>query len=144
MRLPKDEYKTAKKYLLKYKYHCKNIESISNDLIGISGMKLDGMPHAKGGISDIVGTTVIAINENPSYKKSAKACDIVDRALELVGEDSRYIFEHLYNLKDMKKWQIIDNLCISEETYKRRYRNLVYAVHEVLKEEKEIGDTDGI
>ena len=31
------------------------------------------------------------------------------------------------------KWDVIDKLHISEETYKRRKRKLIYTVHEELK-----------
>ena len=135
MRLSREDYKRAKSCLQRYSYNCVNILSVPNEIIGISGMKLDGMPHASGGVSDIVGSTVIKLEENKSYQRSVFEYNTVKKALELVNEDSRYIFEHLYEKRNMGKWQIINNLHVSEETFKRRYRALVYAVHEVLEEQ---------
>jgi hypothetical protein len=136
MRLSKEEYRKAKDCLKRYSYNCVNILSTPNDIIGISGMNLDGMPHGKGGTNDIVANTVIKLEENKSYQRSIREYNIVRKALELVGEDTKYIFEHLYEKKNMGKWQIINNLNISEETYKRRYRELVYSVHEIMKGEE--------
>jgi hypothetical protein len=56
----------------------------------------------------------------------------VNNALLLVNDDSKYIFKELF-LKKKSKWEILNKLFISEETYKRRKRELIYAVDTELK-----------
>ena len=56
----------------------------------------------------------------------------VEQAKLLLDNDSKYIFEEEFR-KKRNKWEIINELHISEETYKRRRRNLVYTVYEELK-----------
>ena len=61
------------------------------------------------------------LQENKQLQKALKEYKIVIQALRLVNNDSQYIFEELY-LKNKSKWQVIDGLHTSEETYKRRNR----------------------
>lgn len=61
-----------------------------------------------------------------------KELEAIKRARMLISNDSLYIMEHLYIKRDMNKWEIIDNLNCSEETYKRRYKELLYAIHNEL------------
>lgn len=136
MRLPKEEYNKAKSCLKRYNYNCVNILSTRTDLIGISEIKLDGLPHAQGGISDIVGSTVIKLEENRSYQRSIYEYNVVRKALTLVHRDSIFIFEHLYYKKDMTMWEIMDSIAISERTFHRRHHDLVYQVYKILKETK--------
>ena len=133
MRIPKDEYKKAKSCLFRYNYNCLNILMIKSNIPEISAINYDGMPKGKYNINDIVSNTIIQLEDNKELQKSIKEHNIVIKALEIVGRDSQYIFEHFFNKKDMTKWDIIDKLCVSEETYKRRYRELIYAVYEVMK-----------
>lgn len=65
-------------------------------------------------------------------KKRINEFEAVNKALLLLDEDCRFIFKHLYEERDMSKWQIIDSLNYSEETFKRRHRKLVYTVHDEL------------
>ena len=51
----------------------------------------------------------------------------------LISDESLYVLEHLYIKRDMNKWEIIDNLHRSEETYKRRHKELVDAIHNELE-----------
>ena len=56
----------------------------------------------------------------------------VIQALALVNEILKAIFEEEFR-KLKKKWQIINELNISERTYERRKRELIYAVHKKIK-----------
>ena len=132
MKIPKEEYKRAKGYLLRYTYNCINILMITSNINGISAINYDGMPHAKNTINDVVLNTVIKIEDNKELARSIGEYNVVKKALELVNKESLYIFEHLFDKKDMTKWEIIENLCVSEETYKRRYKKLIYAVAEEI------------
>jgi hypothetical protein len=133
MRLSREEYKKAKGYLKRYNYNCINILNIRNDIMTVSAVKLDGLPKAPYSISDTVLNSVIQLQENEELNRSIHEYKIVVQALQLVSEDSKIIFEELYQ-KSRNKWYIInDILHTSEETYKRRKRELIYAVYEEIK-----------
>ena len=94
---------------------------------------LDGMPKAPYSISDSVFNSVIQLQENKELNKSINEYKIVAKAIQLVNEDSEIIFNELYR-KGKSKWYIIDEvLKTSEETYKRRKRELIYAVDKEIK-----------
>ena len=133
MRIPKEEYRKAKSCLKRYNYNCLNILMIRNDTIGLTGNSLDGMPHSNQ-INDIVANQVISLEQNKSLQQSLKEYKVVQLALAKLDNDSKFIFDHLYNKKDMSKWEIInENLYISENLFKQKHSKLVYAVYEELK-----------
>ena len=72
------------------------------------------------------------IEENADLQNALKEYKAVVQALQLVNKDSKYIFEEMY-IKSRNKWDIIRELNISEETYKRRHRKLIYTTYEELK-----------
>ena len=127
MRLNKEDYNTAVGVLKRYSYNCITILNIRNDIISIGAAATDGMPKAPYKISDSVYNQVMQLQENKDLQKALKEYKIVIQALKLVNNDSNYIFEELY-MKNKSKWQVIDGLHTSEETYKRRKRELIYAV----------------
>ena len=102
------------------------------DIMSVGSPKLDGLPKAPYMVSDNVLNSVIQLQENKQLQKSIKEYKAVVQALQLVNKDSQYIFNQQYQL-GKTKWEIINDLHISEETYKRRHRHLVYATHEELK-----------
>ena len=132
MRLPKEEYKQANNCLKRYNYNCIMILNIRADIMSISGNGIDGMPKAPYSISDSVFNSVIQLQENQELQKALKEYKAVVQALQLVSKDSKYIFEQLY-VKSKSKWEIINEINVSEETYKRRKRDLIYAVNGELK-----------
>lgn len=133
MRLSREEYKKAEGYLKRYNYNCINILNIRNDIMTLSAVNLDGLPKAPYSISDSVFNSVIKLQENKELNRSINEYKIVVQALQLVSDDSKVIFEELYQ-KSKNKWNIInDILHTSEETYKRRKRDLIYAVYEEIK-----------
>ena len=95
-------------------------------------MNMDGMPKAKYNISDKVVDSVIKLQEDVELQKVTKEYKSVIQAIELVNEDSKFIFEEYYK-KGKGKWEIIDTMGISEETYKRRRKDLIYTVNKELK-----------
>lgn len=133
MRIPKEEYRQAKGCLKRYRYNCLNILMIRNDTIGLSGNSLDGMPHSNQ-INDIVANQVISLEQNKSLQQSLKEYKAVRLALEKVKPESKFIFEHIYEKEDMNKWEIESKLYISDETFKRRFKDLIYAVHHEIKD----------
>ena len=132
MRLSKEEYKKAEGCLKRYNYNCVTILNIRADIMNLSSSGLDGMPKAKYNISDSVANSVIQLQENKYLQIALKECKAVEQALLLVDADSKYIFEQFY-VKSKMKWDIIRDLSVSEETYKRRRRNLIYTVSTELK-----------
>lgn len=133
MRLSREEYKKAEGYLKRYNYNCINILNIRNDIMTLSAVNTDGLPKAPYSISDRVFNSVIKLQENKELNRSINEYKIVVQALQLVSDDSKVIFEELYQ-KSRNKWNIInDILHTSEETYKRRKRDLIYAVYEEIK-----------
>ena len=131
MRLSKEEYKKAEGCLKRYNYNCVTILNIRADIMSIGSSNLDGMPKAQYNISDSVFNSVIKLQENEDLQKAIKEYKAVVQALQLVNSDSKYIFEKLY-IKSKDKWEII-NSGMSERTYFRRKRDLIFAVNKELK-----------
>lgn len=131
MRLNKEEYNEAVGILKRYNYNCLNIMNIRADIMSLSVGINDGQPKAKYNVSDSVCNRLIEMEENEYLQRSIKEYKIVRQALELVNEDSKYIFEELYQ-KNNTKWNII-NSGISERTFVRRKGDLIFAVHNEIK-----------
>ena len=132
MRLSKEEYKEAEGCLKRYNYNCVTILNIRADVMSLGAVNYDGMPKTKYNISDSVSNSIIQLQENKYLQNSLKECRAVEQALLLVNEDSKFIFQKLY-VESKNKWDVINELNFSEETYKRRRKNLIYAVHRELK-----------
>lgn len=132
MRLDKEDYNKAVGILKRYNYNCLNIINTRADIMSLSVGINDGMPKAKYTVSDNVCNKLIELEEDEELQRSIREYKIVRQALELVNEDSNYIFEELYQ-KGRNKWDIIEEMATSEETYKRRKRELIYAVDKEYK-----------
>lgn len=130
-RLKKEEYREAKGCLKRYNYNCLNIMNIQMDILNISVSPCDGLPKAPYSVGDSTLNKVIQLDENEKLKKSMREYKAVVQALQLVNEDSKFIFEKEFR-ESKYKWDVIDELNKSEETYKRRKRELIYAVHNEL------------
>lgn len=74
---------------------------------------------------------MLQLEENKDLQKSIKEYKAVVQALSLVNKESKTIFEKEFR-ESKYKWDVIDELSKSEETYKRRKRELIYAVHNEL------------
>lgn len=135
MKIDTEEYRYAKRCLKRFNYNKLNIIARRTDLLNISSTGIDGLPKGKNSISDIVGKTVIRIEEDEELNKSTNEYKAVILAREIVDDDSKYILDHIYVMKDMNKWDIIysDERPMSEATFKRKHSSLVYAVAEELK-----------
>lgn len=132
MRLSKEDYNRAVGCLKRYNYNCINIINIRADIMSISVPEVDGMPKAPYSISDSVYNQYIKLQEDKELQKSLREYKAVMQALQLSNKESKYIFEEEYR-KDRNKWEIIEELHISEETYKRRKRALIYNVDKEIK-----------
>lgn len=134
MRLAKEDYKRTVGILKRYNYNCINIMNIRADLFSLSVGVNDGMPKAQYKNSDSVCDKLIQLEENKELQQSMLEYKIVRQALLLVNQDSKYIFEQLYQ-KQKTKWEIIDS-GMSERTFERRKNELIDTVH---KEFKKVG-----
>lgn len=133
MRLPKEDYNRAVGCLKRYNYNCINIINIQSDILSISIAPIDGLPKAPYSIGDTTFNKVIQLQDDIELNKSIKEYKAVQQALILLNnKETNYIFEEEFR-KDRYKWDIINELHTSEETYKRRKRSLIYAVNEELK-----------
>ncbi len=131
MRLNKEDYNRAVGMLKRYNYNCIKILNLRTDIMSVSAINIDGMPKAPYSISDTVYNQYIKLQEDKELQKTLKEYKIVRQALELVNGDSKHIFEEAF-VKSKTKWEIINN-GMSERTFERRKRELIYAVHEEFK-----------
>lgn len=130
MRLENQEYRQAVNCLKRYNYNCIKIMSIREDIISVNGMNMDGMPKPKYSKSDMVLNSVIQLQEDEDLKKVIKEVKAVNQALMLISDEAKIVFEELYR-KGTSKYEIINNILhTSEETYKRRKRELIYTTYE--------------
>lgn len=131
MRLSREEYKKAEGYLKRYNYNCINILNIRNDIMTLSAVNIDGLPKAPYSISDSVFNSVIQLQENRELNRSIHEYKIVVQALQLVSDDSKVIFEELYQ-KSKNKWDIMNEKGLSERTFVRRKGELINTVHKEI------------
>lgn len=132
MRIPKEEYNRAAGCLKRYNYNCLNIINIRADIMSISIPSTDGMPKAPYSISDTVYNQYIKLQEDKELQKSLKEYKAVVQAVQLVNDDSKYIFNEMY-IKQKGKWDVMNEKGLSERTFLRRKYELIYAVDKELK-----------
>lgn len=130
-RINKEDYNKAKGCLKRYNYNCINIINIQSDILSLSIAPMDGLPKAPYSVGNVTLNKVIQLEENPELRKSIKEYKAVVQAIQLVNEESKLIFEKEFR-ESKYKWDVINELNKSEETYKRRKRELIYAVHNEL------------
>ena len=131
MKLSKEEYREAKGCLKRYNYNCVKILNIRADIMDLGAQNLDGLPKPKNNVSDRVLESVIKLQEDEALQVAIKEYKAVVQAVQLVNKDSRYIFEEMY-IRSKSKWEIIDS-GMSERTYERRNKDLIYEVHKEIK-----------
>lgn len=132
MRLEKEDYRRAVGALKRYNYNCINIINIQADILSISVAPISDMPRVPYGVGNTTLNKVIQLEENVELQQSIREYKAVVQALQLVDKQSKYIFEKEFR-ESKTKWDIVYNMNVSEETYKRRKRELIYAVDEELK-----------
>ena len=132
MKIKKEEYNKAVGCLKRYNYNCVNIINIQKDILSISVTQNDRLPRSPYSVSDVVFNKVVQLQDNKELNKSLTEYKAVVQALQLLDKDSKYIFEKEFR-ENKDKWQIINDMNVSEETYKRRKHKLIYAVDRELK-----------
>lgn len=132
MRLEKEDYRKAVGALKRYNYNCINIINIQADILSISVAPISDAPRVPYGVGNTTLNKVIQLEENKELQQSIKEYKAVVQALQLVDDVAKDIFEEEYR-KGNKKWKVTNKLNISESTYERRKKTLIYAVHEEIK-----------
>ena len=132
MRLQKEDYKKAEGCLRRYNYNCITIIDMNENILGINATTINGMPKAKYNISDSVYNKYIQLQENKELNEALKEIKAVRKAIALVNKDEKDIFENYY-LKQKTKWETIEILGLSERTFLRRKKDLIYTVERELK-----------
>lgn len=132
MRIAKEEYNKAVGCLKRYNYNCINIINIQRDILSISIASNDGLPKAPYSVGDTVFNKVVQLQDNEELNKSITEYKAVVQAIQLVSEDSEYIFNEMYR-KQKSKWYVMDARGLSERTFLRRKYELIYAVDKELK-----------
>lgn len=132
MRLSKEDYNNAVGCLKRYDYNCINIINIKSDIYSVESTSNDGQPKPKYNKTDTVLNKIIQVEENEVIQKAIKEYKAVRNALLLVNKDCNYIFEKCFR-EQKSKWEVINKINISERTFERRKKELIYEVHKELK-----------
>ena len=132
MRLNKEDYQNAVGCLKRYDYNCINIINIKTDIYSVESTSNDGQPKPKYNKTDTVLNKIIQVEENEVIQKAIREYKAVRNALLLVNKDCEYIFEKVFR-EQKSKWEVMDQYGMSERTFKRRKRVLIYTVNEELK-----------
>ena len=132
MKLNKDEYRKAEGCLRRYNYNCITIIDLRADIMSVSSPNFEGMPRSTHNISDSVFNQFVKLQEDKELQKALKEYKAVRIAFESVSADAKKVFSTYY-LEQKTRWETMEKLGLSERTFVRRKRDLVYAVHKELK-----------
>lgn len=132
MRLNNEDYREAEGCLIYYNYNCAAILSVENNMSYLKATRYDGMPKAPYNISNPVERLVIQKEDNEEYKRALKKYKAVEMAKLRMNDECLNIFELFYR-KKKNKWRVMYELGLSERTFLRRKRDLIYMVYEELK-----------
>jgi len=132
MRLNKEDYRKAEGCLRRYNYNCITIINLRADAMSVGVPSYDGMPKAPYSISDSVFNQYVKLQEDKELQKALKEYKAVRLAYELVNSDCKEIFVTYYQ-QQKTKWGTMDKLGLSERTFLRRKKDLIYAVDKELK-----------
>lgn len=131
-KLSKEEYNYAQGCLKRYNYNCLKIMDIRSSIISIGSPNVDGLPKAPYKISDNVFNSVIKLQEDEQLQKAIKEYKAVIQAVAITNKDCEWIFNNYY-IKQKSKWEIMNELGLSERTFGRRKKELIYEVHNCLE-----------
>lgn len=132
MRLNKEDYQNAVGCLKRYDYNCINIINIKTDIYSLETANNDGQPKPKYNKTDTVLAKIIQVEENEAIQKAIREYKAVRNALLLLNKDCNYIFEKVFR-EQKSKWEVMEQCGMSERTFFRRKRELIYAVNKELK-----------
>ena len=124
-RLAKEDYKRTVEILKRYNYNCINILNIRADIMSISIPEHSGMPKASNHMVDPVYHKYIQLEEDKELQKSLKEYKIVINTMELLNEECKRIC-HQYFILQQSKWDIMEKLGLSERTFLRRKKEIIY------------------
>ena len=131
MRIPKEKYREVISLLKRYSYNCLNIIQRQNDILSLS-VSSSNEGRSQYSISDSTLNKVLRLEEDVSLQRSIREFKLVKRVLYLVSNDAREIFDKLY-IEQKTKWEVMNELHISEATFGRRKNELIYTTYKEFK-----------
>ena len=129
MKLSKENYNKAIGVLKRYNYNCINIKEAN--LYSVEAINYDFVPSKTNKINNIVLNKIIEKEDNVELRKSIEEYNIVQKVLSLISKESEKIFEEEF-VKKNNKWKVIENLNLTESTYKRRKKELIDTTYKLL------------
>ena len=132
MRLSREDYRKAEGCLRRSNYNCRTVINLRADAMSVGVPSYDGMPKAPYSISDSVFNQYVKLQEDKELQKALKEYKAVRLAYELVNSDCKEIFNTYYQ-QQKTKWETMDKLGLSERTFLRRKKDLIYAVDKEIK-----------
>lgn len=125
MKLPRAVFRYVEHELYNYDYHLEKIEQIRENIIEASPLR-ETVPNT-GYISDPTGRKGTELVTNTALMRMTDTVKRIDRALQRLNDDHRTIFELKYR-QGLKWQQVCEEMPVSERTYFRLRRELVYMV----------------
>jgi RinA family phage transcriptional activator len=127
-RIPAVYYKMIEFELYNYDNTKAEIEALKDDIIGgPAAIMLDSDRVQKTSFSDPTFTKAAVLTSNTTLLYMERTLNAIDRALMRLSEEHNEVFEHRY--RQGKNWrQSLCELCISQDTYFKRRREIIYAV----------------
>lgn len=125
MKLPKVVFKYVEYELYNYDHNLELIKQFQDDVIYAQPTK-EVVPNI-GYISDPTSKKVIKLASSNFLLKMLDRISRINRALQRLNDDHRTIFELKYR-KGLKWQQVCEEMPVSERTYFRLRRELVYMV----------------
>lgn len=125
MKLEKSVFRYIEHELYNYKYTLKTIEDLRENIIDAAPLR-ETVPSV-GFISDPTARKVTKLVTNTALARMTRTVTAIERALDRLNQDHRAIFELKY-CQSLPWKKVCDELPVSERTYFRLRRELVYMV----------------
>jgi len=132
IRISDEKFREAKGCLRRYAYNKLNIVTIRFDIMNITGINYDSNTAKTNRINSVVENSVIELEENKELKKSVREIKAIEMTKKIIDEETLFILEHLYDKKDMTKWEIIGN-GVSERSFYRKHKELILKIADILE-----------
>jgi len=126
-RIPPVYFKMIEFELYNYDNTKAEIETLKDEIISGPAIVLEGDRVQKTTISDPTFARAAVLATNTTLLYMERTLNAIDRALMRLSEEHNEVFEHRY--RHGKNWrQSVCELCISQDTYFKRRREIINAV----------------
>ena len=110
-----------------YTEYKKELKTMREEVLESSPAPPDGLPKGSGN-SDPTADKAIQLSTSIGFETMERTIASIDRALELLSERHKSIFEMVYIQKRRDRYSMSDELYISYDTFNRNKNELVIAV----------------